>query len=367
MLSHSGASSTGAKLLVTTAAFVVVVAGMKAAAPLVVPFLLSVFIAIVCAPALHWLQAKRVPTSLALLIVIAGMGIVALSFVALVGSSLNSFAQNLPKYEASLRRTLDGALELLESYNVLDWLAKLSGEDPVAAIRNSLDVGVVMSFAGETVGALSGVLGNAFLILLTVIFMMLEASGFPSKLQALSAGSDNLRQHVDRIIADVRRYMALKTLMCLATGALVTIFLLVMGVDYPLMWGALAFLLNYVPNIGSFIAAVPAVVLALVQFGWGGALWTAVGYTVINVVIGNVIEPRVLGKGLGLSTLVVFVSLVLWGWVLGPVGMLLSAPLTMVVKIALESQPDSRWIAILLSSDAALGEPPDAPEQPATG
>jgi AI-2 transport protein TqsA len=261
---------------------------------------------------------------------------------------------------------LDSALQLLDRYKVLDGLTKLSGEDPVASIRKSLDVGVAMRFAGETVGALSGAFGNAFLIVLTVIFILLEASGFPSKLRALSGGSDNVRQQFDRIVTDVRRYVALKTLMCLATGVSVTIFLLVMGVDYPLMWGTLAFLLNYVPNIGSFIAAAPAVVLALVQFGWGGAAWTAAGYTVINVMIGNVVEPRVLGKGLGLSTLVVFVSLVFWGWVLGPIGMLLSAPLTMVVKIAMESQPDSRWIAILLSSDASLGEQPKGEKQSAT-
>ena len=358
MLPKSGEASTGARLLVTAAAFVVVVAGMKAAAPLMVPFLLSMFIAIICAPALYWLQARRVPTAVALLIVIASMGIIALSVVALVGSSLNSFAQNLPKYESSLRKTVDGALQLLDRYRVLDGLEKLSGEDPVESIRNSLDVGVAMRFAGETVGALSGAFGYAFLIVLTVIFILLEASGFPSKLRALSGGSDDAKQHFDRIVTDVRRYVALKTFMCLATGVSITIFLLLMGVDYPLMWGTLAFLLNYVPNIGSFIAAAPAVVLALVQFGWIGAGWTAAGYTVINVIIGNVVEPRILGKGLGLSTLVVFVSLVLWGWVLGPVGMLLSAPLTMVVKIALESQPDTRWIAVLLSADANLAEPP---------
>ena len=122
-----------------------------------------------------------------------------------------------------------------------------------------------------------------------------------------------------------------------------------MKVDYPLLWGLLAFLLNYIPNLGSIIAAVPTVLLTLVQLGWSAALIVFAGYSVVNVVIGSFIEPRFMGKGLGLSTLVVFLSLVFWGWVLGPVGMLLSVPLTMTLKIALESSEENRWLAKLLS------------------
>lgn len=123
------------------------------------------------------------------------------------------------------------------------------------------------------------------------------------------------------------------------------------GIDYALLWGVLAFLLNFVPNIGSIIAAVPAVLLALIQLGPFSALMTAMGYLIANMVMGNIIEPRYMGKGLGLSTLVVFLSLVFWGWVLGPVGMLLSVPLTMLMKIALESSDETRWLAILMGPD----------------
>jgi predicted PurR-regulated permease PerM len=120
------------------------------------------------------------------------------------------------------------------------------------------------------------------------------------------------------------------------------------GVDYPVLWGVLAFMLNFVPNIGSIIAAVPAVMLALVQWGVSSAVIVAAVYVAVQVMIGSIIEPKFMGRGLGLSTLVVFVSLVFWGWVLGPVGMLLSVPLTITVKLALDSKPETQWLGHLL-------------------
>ncbi|MDP7389373.1 MAG: AI-2E family transporter, partial [Pseudomonadales bacterium] len=128
----------------------------------------------------------------------------------------------------------------------------------------------------------------------------------------------------------------------------VTVILWVLGVDFPLLWGLLAMLLNFIPTIGSIIAAVPPGMLAIVQAGPGTAVAVAFGFIMINMVMGNVLEPRFMGRGLGLSTLVVFLSLVLWGWLLGPIGMLLSVPLTMTAKIALEANPQTSWIAYLL-------------------
>ena len=152
--------------------------------------------------------------------------------------------------------------------------------------------------------------------------------------------------------------------MSLITGTLVALWVTLLGIDFPLLWGLLAFLLNYIPNIGSILAAVPVMLLALVQFGVGSALLVAVGFLAINMVMGNLIEPRVLGHGVGLSPLVVFLSLVVWGWVLGPVGLLLSVPLTMTLKIALESSDETRWLAILLGPERI---PEPAPELEAAG
>jgi len=145
--------------------------------------------------------------------------------------------------------------------------------------------------------------------------------------------------------------MAIKTIASLATGIIITIWLIILDVDFPLLWGLVAFMLNFVPNIGSIIAAIPAIMLSYLQIGFGSALLTTIGYLTVNVVIGNFIEPRYMGKGLGLSTLVVFISLVFWGFILGPIGMFLSVPLTMTLKIALQSNPNTRWLAILLGDE----------------
>ena len=146
----------------------------------------------------------------------------------------------------------------------------------------------------------------------------------------------------------------------------VAIWVALLGIDFPVIWGLLAFLLNYIPNLGSIIAAVPPVLLGYIQFGIGRALLVAAGFVVINVVFGNGIEPKLMGRKLGLSTLVVFLSLIFWGWVWGPVGMLLSVRMTIVEKIAMESSPTTRWISIVLDSDSSVRATAAAAHNPAS-
>jgi predicted PurR-regulated permease PerM len=165
---------------------------------------------------------------------------------------------------------------------------------------------------------------------------------------------------------NVNRYLIIKTAASLVTGILIGLWVWILGLDFPLIWGLLAFMLNYIPTLGSIIAGVPAVLLGFIQFGPGRALMVAVGYLVVNAVLGSVVEPRFQGRGLGLSTLVVFLSLAFWGWVWGPVGALLSVPLTMTLKIALESSPDTRGIAILLGSNPPPGSAPVSPPSSST-
>jgi predicted PurR-regulated permease PerM len=196
--------------------------------------------------------------------------------------------------------------------------------------------------------SLGNVLTNGFLILMTVIFMLMEASSFPAKIDSIWRNPQTSQAYLDKFIGDVKHYMAIKTVTSLVTGFLAAAWLTILGVDYPLLWGLLAFALNYVPNIGSIIAAIPPVLLAIVQLGLVRAIGAAAGYLVINLLMGNLIEPRFMGRGLGLSPLVVFLSLLFWGWVLGPVGMLLAVPLTMTAKIALDSREETRWIAVIL-------------------
>jgi len=156
--------------------------------------------------------------------------------------------------------------------------------------------------------------------------------------------------YLDKIGQSIRNYLSIKTVISFGTGVFIWLWLLVIGVDYAVLWGVIAFLLNYIPNIGSIIAAVPTMLLALVQLGTGSMIWTGIGYLIVNTVMGNIVEPRIMGRGLGLSTLVVFLSLIVWGYILGTVGMFLSVPLTMALKIVLEQNEKTKWMSIMLGT-----------------
>ncbi len=345
-------TSPAAQVVLVTAAFVIVVAGMRAAEAILVPFLLSAFIAIVSAPPLFWLKRHGVPTLIAMLLVIAAILVAGAVLGAVIGNSIHDFSQALPGYQARLRSEFAG---------LIAWIGGLGIDMSGVRIQEYFDPGAAMRLAASTLTGFGGALTNAFLIILTVVFILLEASGLPHKLHAALDRPGASLAGFEQFVENVQRYMAIKSAVSLLTGATVAGGLWLIGVDYPLLWGLLAFLLNYVPNIGSIIAAVPAVLLAFVQLGALSALLSGALYVIVNVVIGNVIEPRFMGRGLGLSTLVVFLSLVFWGWVLGPVGMLLSVPLTITVKIALESSSESHWLAVLLGPESDAPSIVEAP------
>jgi len=183
-----------------------------------------------------------------------------------------------------------------------------------------------------------------------MILLLFDLTSIPDKVRGAVPNSKPVLDYLATVTDSLKRYIVIKSLISLFTGVAVGLIVGLMGVDFPVLWGLLAFALNFIPNIGSILAAVPAVLLAMIQYGPASALIVAGGYVAVNLVVGNLIEPRVTGQGLGLSTLVVFLSLVFWGWVFGAMGMLLSVPLTMTIKIALESHPDSRWVAALLGS-----------------
>ncbi len=333
------------QILITIAAFVVVVAGMSAAKAILVPFLLSAFIAIICAPPLFWLQRKGLPKWLALLLIISGVLFIGLVIGSLVGSSVDDFSSNLPFYENKLQQQTTG---------FITWLDKIGLDTSGLALTEVFNPGTAVKFTATLFNGLGSALTNTFLILMTVIFILLEAAGMPAKLVMIFDGSETALERFNEFVANIKHYMAIKTLSSLLTGLLVFVLLVIVGVDYPLLWGLLAFAMNYVPNIGSILAAIPVVILTLIQLDPLHALLVAIGYLVINVLIGTVLEPRFMGRELGLSTLVVFLSLLFWGWVLGPVGMLLSVPLTNTAKIALDSRDDTRWLAVLLGPDLAV-------------
>ncbi len=330
------------RIFITAAALVVVIAGMRASTVILVPFLLSAFIAIISAPPMFWLQRKGFPAWLAMLSVIALVLIALLLISGLIGSSVKDFTANLPKYQQQLDGVIPAVTKGLEALGV---------DTSSLALNDVFNPASAMKLVAAGLSSFQKVLTNGFLILMTVIFMLIEASSLPAKLQAIVGSQENSLDTFDKFIVNVKQYMAIKTLVSLATGIIVAVGLAIVGVDYYLLWGLLTFLLNYIPNIGSIIAAIPPVLLAMVQLGFIRAIIVAIGFMVVNIVMGSIVEPRFMGRGLGLSTLVVFLSLLFWGWVLGPVGMLLSVPLTITAKIALDSNEESRWLAILLGPD----------------
>jgi len=331
--------SPSTRALVIIAAIVVIAAGLKAAQEVIVPLLLAVFIATISGPPVFWLERRKVPSALAIAGVMVAMILTLAAVAALAFRSGNAFTARLPFYQARIE-------ELIEE--LVAWSASFGIEINTELAMASFNPATALDLAANLLRGLGSVMSDGFFILLTVIFILAEASSFPRKLAAVLSNPGRDRQYFDRFATNVNRYIAIKTSTSLATGILVSVTLILLGVDFPVLWGLLAFLLNYVPTIGSIIAAVPAVLLALIQLGPTVALAATGCYLAINVLIGNFIEPRFLGRGLGLSTLVVFLSLVAWGSLLGPVGMFLSVPLTMTAKIALEANPTTTWLAILL-------------------
>jgi predicted PurR-regulated permease PerM len=339
-LLRSGLSAT----LVSLAGAVVVIAGLKAAQDLVVPFMLALFLAIIAAPGVSWLQRRRVPAPVAVLFVVIVMLAVLTVVGAVLGGSVNRFVASIPQYQARMDGLVESIPSTLQRFNI---------EITDADVREVVSPGTVLKRVGSGLKGLASLVSNTFTISLIVIFMLLEGVWIPTKLRvAFGEGSDTVLQ-LSHAANQIQRYLAVKTVISLATGALVAVWTAVIGLDFAPVWGLLAFLLNFIPTIGSLIAAVPAVLLALVQLGPGSALAVALGFLVVNITFGNIIEPNVMGRTLGLSTLVVFLSLIFWGWVLGTVGMLLSVPLTMIIKIFLESNETTKPIAIMLDNGRA--------------
>ena len=330
-------------VFVNFAAFIIIVAGIIYAASFVTSLLMALFISIILSRPILWLQKKKVPQGLAITIVFVLVTGIFLGFGEIIATSFSSFSKDEVKYEENLSEMGNSTLQFLESNGIQLSMDKMT---------NLFEPSRIMSFTTEFLGQLGGFMGNFLTILFLALFLLLELDSIPVKTMAIIKGNAESLAFF-RIIGDnIRHYLSIKTVTSLMTGAFIWLGLTILGLDYAIIWALIAFLLNYIPNIGSIIAALPAVAFALVQLGFGGAIWTAVIFVAINMIIGNAVEPKMMGKGLGLSTFVVFLSLLFWGFILGTVGMFLSVPLTMAMKIMLEQNENTKWIAIVLGTEA---------------
>ncbi|KAF7773760.1 hypothetical protein PCIT_a0076 [Pseudoalteromonas citrea] len=327
--------------LVILASLFVVLAGVKLASDIIVPFILAAFIAIICNPLLRFFARFHIPKGLSIVLIICLISAVGMSLAGLVGQSLTDFSKQLPDYREQLQDKFIWLVDMAAQYNILiDKNQLISLFDP----------GKMIDMATNMLTGFGGVMANLFLIILTVVFMLFEAPMLSKKVHLALDDPEMKMLQVDRFLESINSYLAIKTMVSLGTGFCAGLLLWILDVDYFVLWAVLAFLLNYIPNIGSIIAAIPAVLLALLTVGPLASGIVAIGYITINTVMGNIIEPRFMGRGLGLSTLVVFLSLIFWGWLLGTVGMLLSVPLTMIVKIALEATEEGQWLATMLGN-----------------
>jgi AI-2 transport protein TqsA len=328
--------------VVITAASIVIIAGVVAARAIITPLILAIFVSIICAQPVAWLIKKKIPQPLAIFLVLLGLIALVGSVGLLLGSSFYQFSKNIPTYTASLNSVFETTLDrfnIAEDFLSIDFL------------KEKIDVSKVFGFTAGAIGQLVSILSNSFIILLVTVFILAESSAFGLKAKLLEKIYGKPLDFLTDFRKSVRRYLSLKTVISFATGVFITIWLTIIGVDFALLWGVMAFFLNFIPNIGSIIAAIPPTFLALVQFGPSGVIFTVLGFFIVNTVFGNILEPRILGKGLSLSPLFVFLSLIVWGAMLGIIGMFLAVPLTLIMKIGFNQVEGTKWISILMSSE----------------
>ena len=329
------------QILFTSAALVIVVAGMRAAQDILIPFLLAIFIATISNPLVSFLHRKHIPKSFSIFSIFLLMIAFGFWIISLLGTSLNKFSNNFPQYQVLLKKYAESFFSFLQERGI-----SVSGQ----VVLEQLDPGAVMSLTSGVLAGLGNILTNTLLIILMVVFMLMEATIFKDKIMKIFGGADKRVKQIASFTYTAKRYMLIKTAISFATGSIATIWLLVLDVNYPFLWGFLTFLLNYIPTIGSNIAAMPPVLMALIQYDLFMMFIVGFGYLVINNVLGSFLEPRIMGHGMGLSTLVVFISLIFWGWMFGPIGMILCVPITTIIKIAFANTEGAQWVGVFLEA-----------------
>lgn len=343
----------GIRFLVTIAAFMIVVAGLREAKSLILPILMAAFLAILAMGPVSWLTERKVPKWLAYVMVFTAFIGAAVGVGYALGDSVADFSNRRPEFEAVLNERLGGVITFLDGAGLAP-----SRDD----LAENVDSDQVVRMVGGALQAVGAVLSNLLFVALTLGFMLAEAAGLPNKIRMAigDPGADISR--LTRILAQINTYLWVKTQVSFITGLMAWGLCAACDIEYAFLWGLVAYVLNYIPQLGSFIAAVPPILVGYVQHDWPIALGVLIGYIVINVLMGSIIEPRWMGRTFGLSTLIVFLSLLFWGFVWGPVGMFLSVPLTMVVKIMLEQSDDLGWIAVLMGSGREMRERVEAAE-----
>lgn len=414
-------AGSGMRVLLSLACVIVVVAGLKAAAELFIPVMLGLFLALLSLPILNWLDGKGFPRPLAVfttilvdLLILGGIVFLASGVIGDFQEKSGDYTERLRSQAAEFSRTMDKQIARFEAFweSAGESIGRLDDPDEPVEPVEPADPGVEPARPGFTppaetpaeaeeglvplvpsitfsklfeqywdssrivevvgqfdvVNRFTSFATTTFFALIVMIFVLAESGMYAQKVRdVLHVRGPDLRRF-QSMAHDIQKYLAIKTGVSLLTGILATFTCLAFGVDFPLLWGMVAFLFNYVPAIGSIVAGIPPVLLALILYGFWPAAGVLICYLVINIGIGNFLEPMLLGDRFGISTVIVILSVMVWGFIWGPVGMLLAVPLTMLVKVMLDNSSDLRWISALMGkggSDLVEEEKEEPPEEPA--
>ncbi len=336
----------GFSVLLTVAAAIIVIAGLKSFASSVGPIFLALVIMVVVNPLHEELLERGVPSWLAMLALMAtSFGILGIIVASLIWS-----ASELVGLVTSDVYAVQLALTQAEVSQQLDDIG-VSGEN-LEAVVEGLDIGAV---AGQVTSALSGVLGVASatsLLMITMLFMALDSHKFGLSFEAVSRSRPDVTEALSGFAARTRSYFIVSTVFGLIVAVLDVTALMFLDIPLPIVWGVLSLITNYIPNIGFVVGLIPPALLGLFEGGWEKAAWVILIYLVINIVIQSVIQPKFVGDAVGLSTTLTFISLIFWGWVLGPLGALLAVPMTLLAKsLLVDIDPATRWAGPLIALD----------------
>lgn len=324
------------------AAFVVIVAGLKLASQVVAMILMSLFLSSIFLAIYKFLLRFKIPKIGAYGIIFLIIFCIFMLFFYIFSTSLSSFIANLPQYENSLKTTIFMLLEKLHDYDI--YIEK-------EQILEAINFGALFRVSTDMIGNVGSILSKTFLVFIAVAFILSESDNFLKKFEKIFGQGSQKMRDFRKFSDSIQRYFIIKTFTSLITGLLIFLMLSFYKIEYPLLWGVVGFLFNFVPFFGSIVASVPGIIFALFKGDLTIFLSVSLLYLAINVTISNIVEPKIMGDGLGLSVSLIFFSLIFWGYILGVAGMFLAVPITMTIKMASDSMKSTKWLGLILSKN----------------
>ena len=321
------------KIILSVAAIVVILFGVNWASSILNPILIGIFMAVLVRPFYQWLERKHIPSGLALLLTVLSIVLIGGGLIFFVILSFTRLANGLSGYTDQIAANLE---ELSSLFASVDF-------DPSTLLNSENISSILLAFAG----AIASLFATALLVLFLILFAIAEAPRFGQRMRDSVGDDSQLWLRTQGFISSITTYFLLRTKVNLVTGTMVTVMLLVLGIDYAVLWGVLTFFLSYVPYIGIFVATIPSVVLAFAEGGIVLAVVVIIGVTIINGTAENLVAPSMMGRGLSLSPLLVFVAFIFWAWLLGVAGTLMAMPITVAMVLVLDAFDETRWLARL--------------------